>query len=264
MKIDELSYTDFVSLIKEENRPPGGKKTIREFLKNSFMDKNSKILEVGCTNGFTSLEIARLLNCKVWGVDLHKPSIDNAKSRVKSEKVNFIVADALNLPFRDNFFNMVVCSNATSFMKEKGKAIKEYFRVTKPWGFVATCPMYYIKRPPKELVKEVSNIIGIPIDVKTKEEWISLFKKNGFEIYFMKNYLFDYSSKENINKLVQETVNKPSIGPLPKDVRENIAFRWKRTLSVFNKNLSYVGYSVILLRKREEIEETELFTSISA
>lgn len=261
MKIDELSYTDFVSLIKEENRPPGGKKTIREFLKNSFMNHNSKILEVGCTNGFTGLEVARLLNCKVWGVDLHKPSIDNAKSRVKSEKVNFMVADALNLPFRDNSFNMVICSNATSFMKEKGKAIKEYFRVTKPWGFVATCPMYYIKQPPKELVKKVSDIIGTQIDIRAKEDWISLFKKNGFEIYFLKDYLFDYQSKENINRLVQEIINKPSIISLSKDIKDKIASRWKKTLSVFNNNLSYVGYSVILLRKRDEIEETELFNS---
>jgi ubiquinone/menaquinone biosynthesis C-methylase UbiE len=125
MNIEKMSYIDFISLIKEENRPPGGKKTIREFIKNSFVNKNSKILEVGCTNGFTSLEVARLLGCKVWGIDLHKPSIDNAKSRVKSEKVTFMVADALSLPFKSNFFDMVICSNATSFIKEKEKAIKK-------------------------------------------------------------------------------------------------------------------------------------------
>lgn len=261
MKIDDLSYIDFVSLIKEENRPPGGKKTVREFLKNSFMNQNSKILEVGCTNGFTTLEVVRLLRCKVWGIDVHKPSIENAKSRVKSEKVNFIVADALNIPFKNNFFDMVICSNATSFIKDKGKAVKEYFRVTKPWGFVATCPMFYIKQPPKELVKKVSNILGTQIDIRTKEDWISLFKKNGFEIYFIKDYLFDYQSKQNIDALVQETINKPSIISLPKEIRDKIASRWKKTLSVFNENLSYAGYSVILLRKRDEVEETELFTS---
>ncbi len=63
--IEKLSYTDFVSLIQEENRPSGGKNTIREILINTFINKDSKVLEVGCTNGFTSLEIARTIGCKV-------------------------------------------------------------------------------------------------------------------------------------------------------------------------------------------------------
>lgn len=259
--INEMSYVDFISLIREENRPPGGKKTVRRFIKNSFLNENSKILEVGCTNGFTSLEIARLLNCNVWGIDINENSIQNAKSRVKSEKVTFSVGNALNLPFESNFFDMVICSNATSFMRDKGKAIKEYLRVTKPWGFVATCPMYYIKEPPKELVKKVSDIIDTEVDIKTKEEWILLFKKIGFEIYFIKDYLFDYPSESIINKLVQETINKPHLSILPESIKEEIASRWKNVLLTFNENLSYVGYSVILLRKRDEIEETELFTS---
>ena len=264
MEINKLSYTDFISLIREENRPPGGKKTVREFVKNSFINKNSKVLEVGCTNGFTSLEIARLINCKVWGIDLNKSSIDNAKSRVKSEKVTFMVADAINLPFKSNFFDMVVCSNATSFIKKKDEAIKEYFRVTKPWGFVAACPMYYVKVPPKKILNKVSKIIQNKIDVKTKNDWLTLFKKSGFEIYFVKDYLFDYQSKKSINNLVKETVSKPHMLLLPKSVRNIMASRWKNILSIFNSNLSYVGYSIIILRKREEVEETELFTSIPA
>ena len=53
--LDKISYTDFVSLICEENRPSGGKFTIREIAKNSFITKDSKVLEIGCTNGFFHL-----------------------------------------------------------------------------------------------------------------------------------------------------------------------------------------------------------------
>jgi ubiquinone/menaquinone biosynthesis C-methylase UbiE len=259
--IEKMSYIDFISVIKEENRPPGGKKTIREFLRNSFMNKGSKILEVGCTNGFTSLEVARLLDCKVWGIDVHKKSVENAKSRIKEEKVKFLVGDAENLPFKSNFFDMVISSNATSFMNNKNKAIQEYFRVIKPWGFLATCPMYYTKKPSKGLLKKVSKILGFDIEIKTKEHWVSTFKESGFEIYFVKDYLFEFQSEKKINNLVKEILNKPSLLKLSDELKYRIKTRWKKTLSIFNKNLFHMGYSVILLRKRDEKEETELFTS---
>jgi hypothetical protein len=51
---------------------------------------------------------------------------------------------------------------------------------------------------------------------------------------------------------------------LPNPVQEKVVSRWKSTLSIFNDNLSYMGYSIILLRKRDEVEETELFTSVPA
>ena len=56
-ELNKLSYTDFVSLIKEENRPSGGKFTIRKIAQNAFINENSKVLEIGCTNGFSSIEI---------------------------------------------------------------------------------------------------------------------------------------------------------------------------------------------------------------
>ena len=78
LEIEKLSYTDFVSLLQEENRPPGGKKTVREVILNSFVDRQSNVLEIGCTNGFTSLEIARLIGCQVIGVDISSSSIQNS------------------------------------------------------------------------------------------------------------------------------------------------------------------------------------------
>ena len=78
-EIEKLSYTDFISLIKEENRPSGGKKTIREIVMNSFITCNSNVLEIGCTNGFSSIEMNKLTNCNVIVIDINKNSIQNAR-----------------------------------------------------------------------------------------------------------------------------------------------------------------------------------------
>lgn len=264
MEIDKLSYTDFVSLIREENRPPGGKKTVREFLLNSFVDKKSKVLEVGCTNGFTALEIARVIGCKTYGIDINMKSLDNAKKRILKEKVKFLFGNAYSIPFRKDTFDLVVCSNATSFMNNKEKAVSEYKRVVKPWGFIAVSPMYYIKNPPGEIVKKVSDIIGTEISVKSKDDWIKIFEKEGLEIFYIKDYLFNKKDKQDIETYVEKSLNKPHLNFLSKEIRKKINDRWAETMNVFSDNLKYVGYSVILLRKRGEIEEVELFDSKEA
>lgn len=259
--LKNMPYTDFVSLISEENRPPGGKKTIREFLKNSFLDRKSKVLEVGCTNGFTSLEITRLLGCKVWGIDINEKSLLNAKKRVKKERVKFLYGNAYKIPFKNNYFDMVVCSNATSFMENKSKAMSEYKRVVKPWGFIGVSPMYYIKKPPKEIISKISDIIGAKVGIFSKKDWINLFRKEGLEIYYIQDYTFDSKTNKEINNYLEESLDKPHLNKIPKNIIKLIRQKWKNIIKTFNNNLKYLGYSVILLRKREELEEIELFTT---
>lgn len=260
--IDEMNYTEFVSLIKEENRPPGGKMTIREILKNSFINSKSKVLEVGCTNGFTSLEIARVIGCEVFGVDINENSLKNAKARINGEKVKFLNASSYQLPFKNESFDLVMCGNATSFMKEKNKAIQEYFRVVKDWGIVALTPMYYIEKPTKEIIDKVSEIIGTQINVTTKEKWFSLLKKDNFEVYYSKDYKFQKKDKEEIKEYSRLFINKPHLQKLNETVKIKIQEKLENIMDTFNENLSHVGYSIILLRKRKEEEEQELFDNI--
>ena len=134
-EIKQLSYTDFISLIKEENRPSGGKKTIREIAINSFINDKSNVLEIGCTNGFSSLEINKLVNCNVVGIDINKNSIDNANEKIKlngldENKIRFEYGNAEYLSqFGDNTFDLIICGNAISFINNKGKAFEELIRV---------------------------------------------------------------------------------------------------------------------------------------
>jgi ubiquinone/menaquinone biosynthesis C-methylase UbiE len=261
MEIEKLSYTDFISLIREENRPPGGKKTVREFLINSFVNAKSNVLEVGCTNGFTTLEIARTIGCKSYGIDINPKSLENAKRRICNERTKFIYGNAYNIPFKDRSFDLVVCSNATSFMDDKDKAISEYERVVRTWGFIAVSPMYYLKKPSKKIVKKVSDIIGTKIEIRSKEEWLNLFKSKGLEIYYCKDYKFNFKSESEIKKYIEKSLDKRHLRTISEETLNKIKSRWHDTIRVFNENLSYVGYSVILLRKRGEPEEIELFDS---
>jgi len=58
--IKQLSYTDFVGFVNQWNVLPGSYSTLSKWANYSRMDKNSRLLEVACTTGFSSRELATL------------------------------------------------------------------------------------------------------------------------------------------------------------------------------------------------------------
>lgn len=52
------------------------------------------------------------------------------------EKVEFLAADAQNLPFRDDWFDFCFSQNAFEHIPDPEKALKEAARVTRPGGYI--------------------------------------------------------------------------------------------------------------------------------
>lgn len=264
-EIKQLSYTDFISLIKEENRPSGGKKTIREIAINSFINDKSNVLEIGCTNGFSSLEINKLVNCNVVGIDINKNSIDNANEKIKlngldENKIRFEYGNAEYLSqFGDNTFDLIICGNAISFINNKGKAFEELIRVLKPNGFISIVPIWYKEKPNADVIKKVNKELGFEIVCYYEKDWLDFTDKK-LELYYKKNYHFIYCTKEQIEKYVNNMIDsKKHLKIYNNDELKVIKDRWINTINIFNENLSMTNYSIILLRKSVCAEEPEIF-----
>jgi SAM-dependent methyltransferase len=60
--------------------------------------------------------------------------LEIAAERVRSEKVRFQAADAQDLPFEDQSFDLVVCQFGVMFYPDKVDANREAFRVLRPDG----------------------------------------------------------------------------------------------------------------------------------
>jgi len=124
-----------------------------------------KILDVGSGPGLLSKELSiRFPKAKITGIDISKYSIKLAKKNCKGIKnINFIVADVKNLPFSDNYFDIVVCKDSFHQFSNPIKAIKEIYRVLKPEGIIylqdlrRDVPFYLIKMilPPDTLAKKL-------------------------------------------------------------------------------------------------------------
>lgn len=264
--IKSLSYTDFISFIKETNRCPGGKDSIRRIVKNSFLGENSKVLDVGSNTGFNSMEFAHITKSKVYGIDISKSCVDESVSTLNKDteevkkRVSFKVGSAYDIPFENNFFDLVMCGGATSFMDNKSKAVTEYFRVLKPWGFLAVTQLFYNQKPPTEVLDSVSKIINAKIKYLNKQDWIDIFNANSnHELYYFKEFKFENRTQRDLVNYINLFLEKPHIVNLDADVKKEIYNKWLGYMSAFMENNKYLSYFIALFRKNIYSEEKEFF-----
>ncbi|BAS58265.1 type 11 methyltransferase [Leptolyngbya boryana NIES-2135] len=109
---------------------------IEELLKWAGITKAEKILDVGCGIGGSSLYLAEKFGAEATGITLSPVQANRAKerSRVAQISANFQVADALNMPFEDNSFDLVWSLESGEHMPDKQKFLAECYRVLKPGG----------------------------------------------------------------------------------------------------------------------------------
>ncbi len=97
--------------------------------------KGKKLLEIGCGLGTDLLQFARG-GAEVTGIDLSPVSIDLVKRRFALEDypVDAQIADAENLPFDENTFDVVYSFGVLHHTPNTNKAVDEVYRVLKPGG----------------------------------------------------------------------------------------------------------------------------------
>lgn len=101
-----------------------------------YIIPGEKILDLGCGNG-RLLQIFKGMNIEYFGVDNSEKLIEIAKEKYPENK--FQVADALNLPFPENFFDKIYSIAVLHHIPSeefKLQFLKEAKRVLKPGGFL--------------------------------------------------------------------------------------------------------------------------------
>ena len=103
-----------------------------------------EVLEIGCGVGSDLVRFAKA-GALVKGIDLSPKSVGIAKARLSLYKCGgeAYVADAENLPFKDDEFTLVYSWGVLHHTPDIDKAISEIHRVLKPKGEV--CVMLYHK-----------------------------------------------------------------------------------------------------------------------
>jgi len=93
------------------------------------------ILDAGCGTGIFTLDILSI-GSTVIGLDISLPMLIHAREKLKGYPFQIVLADILNLPFREDYFDKVMSVTAVEFIKDAKGAVKELFRVTKKGGHI--------------------------------------------------------------------------------------------------------------------------------
>ena len=98
-----------------------------------------RILDVGCGTGyFTRILTRGGEKVCAFGVDLEEPFIQYAREASAGLPIEFVVGDALALPFEDDSFDLVTSHTFFTSISDPEKAMAEMKRVLKPGGTIAS------------------------------------------------------------------------------------------------------------------------------
>lgn len=131
--MERLYSTDYLSI--------GGKASTDELAALAWIEASSTVLDIGSGLGGPALHLAADYGCHVTGLDLVEISVAEARERAAerdlSDRVNFEVGDATNLPFDDGSFSVVWGQDAWCHVPDTAALISEVARVLTPSGTVA-------------------------------------------------------------------------------------------------------------------------------
>ena len=97
----------------------------------------TKILDVGAGTGGIIPYLLEAMGPAgaIWAVDFAEEMVKIGRNKFQKEsRVIFELASVEDLPYKDGFFDQVVCFGAFPHFEDKGKALEELGRVLKPRG----------------------------------------------------------------------------------------------------------------------------------
>ena len=146
------------------------------------------MLDLGCGEGrhiFGVME--KFPDLKCIGLDPHIESLDKAFEGLKflesisNTKTSFLSGSAYSLPFCDDSFDLVVCSEVLEHLHDYKDAIKEINRVLKPGGqFLASVPAEFPEKICWLLSEAYQNQPGGHLRIFKKNELIKEVAEHNF------------------------------------------------------------------------------------
>lgn len=155
------------------------------------MNRDSKIIDIGCGTGFFSFEISKLGH-EVYGIDASRHMINYANKKRGNHRYRmpFVLGNVETLPFKGESFDACFCGVILHHFSNINKVSQEMFRVLKKDGFIfgvepnntnwhvflsmsPSSPFRYDKNTPNEraispseLEKVLKKKLGMDIEIK--------------------------------------------------------------------------------------------------
>jgi len=157
------------------------------------LEPGSKILDVGCGTGRHTCAVARLKQVIAVGADISFDEAKEARKRLQYEEAmgeggggiwGALVADITALPFKNDAFDCVICSEILEHVHHQDAAVREVARVLKEGkDVVVSVPRYLPERICWALSADYHNANNGHVRIYKRKELIELLETAGVKTW---------------------------------------------------------------------------------
>lgn len=144
------------------------------------------VLDLGCGAGLDLYFYAKAvgLNGKVYGLDISEAMVNKAKTNMEAveiQNVEIKCGHSDNLPFPDDFFDVVASNGIYNLSPDKEKVMREAFRVLKPKGRIVFCEIVLKEPLPEDMKKNIDDWFRCIGGALPEKDFLALMESVGFK-----------------------------------------------------------------------------------
>ena len=119
------------------------RKHLLKYMRKAFrmlpqMDR-PRILDIGCGSGVPTMELARISQGKIMGIDIDQPALDKFTRRIKeaglTDRIQAISCSMFDMDFPDASFD-IIWSEGSIYAIGFKRGLREWKRILKPGGYL--------------------------------------------------------------------------------------------------------------------------------
>jgi len=244
-------YPDFVAMVNQTNVMPGAFATLNTWALHSRMTDDSRLLDVACTTGFTSRELARLTDCAATGFDLSADAVALAEYNHRTSghqlRLHYTRADGATFAPGRTFTHIAVGA-ALGFFPDPPAMATHLLSLLEDGGYVLAAPFWSDEPLPPDVAAVRRGVFGITSPMETREQAHSLF--HGLDVMHQTDHRLTPESDDDIAHYCHSTVNRAcdQAGIEDPAIRKAMLDRLAGVKRATNQLREYQHYTVLVLR----------------
>ncbi|MCB9012012.1 MAG: methyltransferase domain-containing protein [Actinobacteria bacterium] len=169
----------------------------RAYAQRLGMGPGIRVLDVGSGTGGPAIYMAEVSGCDMTGLEVNEVGIEVANrlaaNTTVQDRVRFVQADGMQMPFEDASFDIVISMNVMNVFEDKVGLFREVRRVLRPGGTWAFLSGTFDFGPEDDDVRDrLARGYAIPQYTDTLAGYKAKLREAGFVVDEVVEYLSDF------------------------------------------------------------------------
>ncbi|MBV6479018.1 MAG: Demethylmenaquinone methyltransferase [Ignavibacteria bacterium] len=205
---DEIASSyDKLNHLFSANMDKSWRRDIINYIKDNDINSNY-VLDIACGTGDLTIELVKLEPVKITAIDISDKMLSLLKSKINIKGLSTVCADAHDLPFEDEYFNLITIGFGIRNFENPEKSFSEIRRVLKKDGILVILEIFksrgFINKIFNVYFGKLVSFIGNKISDSSAysylfksvdaffsiDEFLEVCKKNGFKAEHCRNNFF--------------------------------------------------------------------------